>query len=151
MLIFTKVLDRINLGMIEEEEQGQEVDRSYWEKEKGTQSTVKMTDELLDIIRKFDNTLSLKYNRYYIGLARNNQPDNFVIFRPKKNKVNVEIRLEKSDEITNELDASGIELLEYITRNQRYKIGIKHADITKHEELLTKIFKKAYEKANPSD
>ncbi len=149
MLIFTKVIDRVNLGLVEDDEQGQEVDRSYWEKEKGTPSTVKMADNLLEIIKKFDNTLSLKYNKFYIGLARNGQPDNFVIFRPKKNKLNVEIRIEKSEEATNELEAAGIEVLEYSTRNQRYKIGIKHPDIQKHEELLTKYFKKAYEKANP--
>jgi hypothetical protein len=150
-LIFTKVMDRISLGLIEDEEQGQEVDRSYWEKGRGTPSTVKMADEMLEIIKKFDSTLALKYNKFYIGLARNNQPDNFVIFRPRKNKLNVEIKLEKSDEITNELETAGVELLEYNNRNQRYKIVIKHSDIKKYEELLAKYFKKAYDKANPGE
>lgn len=149
MLIFTRVIDRIDLGLIEEEEQAQEVDRSYWEKEKGTPSTVKMADEMLGIIKTFDSTLALKYNKFYIGLARNGQPDNFVIFRPKKNKLNVEIRMEQSEDITNELEAAGIEVLEYNKRNQRYKIGVKHAEIKKYEELLTKHFKRAYEKGNP--
>jgi hypothetical protein len=33
--------------------------------------TLGMTDELFDIIKKFDPALELKYNEFYIGLAKN--------------------------------------------------------------------------------
>ncbi|MGD1118063.1 MAG: hypothetical protein ABR886_01075 [Dehalococcoidales bacterium] len=148
-LVFTKVIDELKYGLEEEEGPVQDVDRAYWETIKGTPSTVKMADELLEIIKKLDSSLALKYTKFYIGLARNNQADNFVIFRPKKNRLNVEIKLEKSDEIQNELDESGIELLDYNNRSGRYKIRLIKSDINKYEALLTKYFKMAYEKTNP--
>jgi predicted transport protein len=150
-LVFTKVIDELKYGLEEEEGPVQDVDRAYWETIKGTPSTVKMADELLEIIKKLDSSLALKYTKFYIGLARNNQADNFVIFRPKKNRLNVEIKLEKSDEIQNELDESGIELLDYNNRSGRYKIRLIKSDINKYEALLTKYFKMAYEKTNPVD
>lgn len=150
MLVFTKVIDRVNLGLVEEDELGQDVDRSYWETQKGTPTTVKMVDELLEIIKTFDKTLTLKYNKFYIGLARNGQPDNFILFRPQKNKLTVEIRLEQSEEVQNQLEENGLDLLDYNIRSGRYRIRLSKPDVKKYEELLTKYFKNAYEKANPS-
>lgn len=147
-LIFTKVMDERSLGLVEEDEYAQEVDRSYWES-RGTPATVKMADELLEIIKNFDNSLELKYNKFYIGLGRKGIPNNFVIFRPRRNKLVVEIRLGKSDEIQNELEQSGIDLLDYNGRYGQYRVRLGKADIKKHEELLTKYFKEAYERSNP--
>lgn len=147
-LIFTKVMDELSLGMAEEDEEALEVDRSYWETKKGTPATVKMADELLEIIKNFDSLLKLKYNKFYIGLVQNNEPNNFVIFRPRKNRLNVEIRLEKSDEIQNELEESGIDLLDYNSRYGRYRVRLGKADIKKHEELLIKYFTEAFERSN---
>ena len=50
-LIFTKVMDERSLGLVEEDEQTQEADRSYWETKQGTPATVKMADELLEMIK----------------------------------------------------------------------------------------------------
>jgi len=144
-LVFTKVLDEYIIGTEEEDERIIEVDRSYWEK-RGTPTTVKMVDELLPILKTLDSTLELKYNKFYIGLARENKPDNFVIFRPKKSKMNIAIRLEKTDEFQNELEESGLDLLEYDSKIGRYRIRLDKNDIQKHKDLLTKYFKKAFER-----
>lgn len=67
-LVFTKVLDQMTLGLVEEDEEVQETtDRAYWI-ERGSQKTISMCDELLE------------YNKFYIGLAKNGQPCNFVAF-----------------------------------------------------------------------
>lgn len=147
-LIFTKVMDEFSLGMVAEDEEALEVDRSYWETKKGTATTVKMADELLEIIKNFDSSLEFKYNKFYIGLVQNNEPNNFIIFRPRKNRLNVEIRLEKSDEIQNAFEESGIDLLDYNSRYRRYRVRLGKADIKKYEELLTKYFKEAFERSN---
>lgn len=144
-LVFTKVLDEYTIGTEEEDERIIEVDRSYWEK-RGTPTTVKMVDELLPILKTLDSTLELKYNKFYIGLARENKPDNFVIFRPKKSKMNIAIRLEKTDGFQNELEESGLDLLEYDSKSGRYRIRLDKNDIQKHKDLLTKYFKKAFER-----
>ncbi len=87
-LLFTTVLDELRRGF--EEEHDREVpDRTYWEN-RGTKKTVGMADELLAILKTLDPKLELKYNKFYIGLARDGQPNNFVIFRPKKNALRIE-------------------------------------------------------------
>ena len=98
-LIFTTVLDQLRLGLVDEDEEVQEVtDRDYWENH-GSKKTVAMVDELLEMAKEYDPDLELKYNKFYIGLAKGGQPDNFVVFRPKKGFVRLEPRLKKSDEL----------------------------------------------------
>jgi hypothetical protein len=50
-------------------------------------------DEMLEIVKTFAPDLELKYNKFYIGLAKDGQPNNFVIFRARKNSFHAEIRL----------------------------------------------------------
>lgn len=107
-LIFTKVLDQVRLGMVEEDEAVQETtDRAYWEK-RASKATLEMTDELIAILRDFNPKLSPKYNKFYVGLADGSgQPSNFVIFRPKKDWVRIEPRLPKSGDVQTQLEEQG--------------------------------------------
>ena len=69
-IVFTTVLDELPLGLVDEDEEIQEVtDQAYWER-RGTKATVGMADEFLEIIKAFDSELELKYNKFYIGLAK---------------------------------------------------------------------------------
>ena len=82
-LLFTKVIDELSLGLLEEDEEVQETaDRAYWEN-RATPEMVALADKLLQIIKAFDPALNLKYNKYYIGLAKDDRPNNFAIFKPK--------------------------------------------------------------------
>src|ERR1051326_1984432 len=77
-LVFTKVLDEMPLGLVEEDEEVKETtDREYWLK-RASDSTVKMADEALEIIKSFKPSVSLKYNKFYIGLAEDGHVNNFV-------------------------------------------------------------------------
>ena len=42
------------------------------------------------------------------------------------------------------LDAAGLDVLEYDTRNQRYRIRLSKEDIQKHERLLKEVLGRAY-------
>src|SRR5262245_13115838 len=97
-LVCSKVLDEMRLGLVDEEEEVQAVtDRSYWEA-RASKQTLAMADEMLQGVRAYDPDLELKYNKFYIGLAKGGQPNNFVIFRPKKDWLRLEVRLDRSDE-----------------------------------------------------
>jgi hypothetical protein len=142
-LFFTTVLDQINLGFVDEDEEVQETtDRAYWEK-KATKQTVAMADEILELLREYDKALELKFNKFYVGIARDGRPDNFVIFRPKMNWITVEPKLKESDEIQNLLEAQGCDVMEYDKRWGRYRIRFKQGDVTKHQALLIKLLKDA--------
>ena len=85
VLSFTKVLDEISLGPDDDEEDviDQPADRAYWEK-KGSAKSLKVADDCLTILQKANPNLKLAYKRNYIGLAEQGRPNNFVLFRAKK-------------------------------------------------------------------
>jgi hypothetical protein len=143
-LMFTTVLDEMSLGMVEEDEEAKEItDRNYWEN-RGTKQTVALADTLLAIVKEFSPELELKYNKYYIGLAKNGQPNNFAIFRAKKSSLLLEIRLKQSPEIQEKLDNAKLDTLDYENKWGRYRIRLEKGDIVKHRELLKELMMQSY-------
>lgn len=134
-LSFTTVLNEMTLGKVEEDEVKEVADRNYWEK-RGTDKTVKLADELLEIVNEVAPGHELKYNKFYIGLAKDGQPDNFAIFRPRKTNLNMEIKLEQSVETDKLIEEAGIDLMDYDNKWGRYRIRISKQDIVKNKELL---------------
>lgn len=146
-LIFTTVLNETKLGLVDEDEEVQETtDRAFWEK-RASKATLELADEILVLVRKLDPSLSFKYNKFYIGLARDGQPRNFVIFRPKKDYLRIEVRLERSEEIQAQLDAAGVDVMEYDSRWSRYRIRLLKADLQKHAELLVSLLKRSFQQS----
>jgi predicted transport protein len=143
-LLFTTVLDQMKLGLVDEDEEVAEAaDRSYWE-QRGSKVTLEMTDKLHAIIRTLDPELSLKYNKFYIGLAKNDQPNNFAIFRPKKDWVRLEFRLERSDEMQAKLEQAGLDVMDYDDHWGRYRVRLTKGDIEKYQDLLKELLQKSY-------
>lgn len=143
-LICSKVLDEMRLGLVDEDEEVQAVtDRSYWEA-RASKRTLAMTDEMLEVVRALDPDLELKYNKFYIGLAKAGQPNNFVIFRPIKDWLRLEVRLERSDETQAQLDESGIDVMDYDSRWGRYRIRLAKGDTAKHKDFLAALMSKAF-------
>ena len=143
-LICTTVVDQMRLGLVDEDEEVQEItDRPYWEN-RGSKSTLVMADELLAIIKTIDPTLELKYNKFYIGLAKEGKPSNFVIFRPKKNFLRLEPRLDRSDQMQERLETEGLDVMDYEDRWGRYRIRLSKGDVKKHAEFLTKLLGEAH-------
>jgi predicted transport protein len=146
-VVFTKVLDEMRLGLVDEDEEVRAVaDRAYWE-DRAAKSTLAMTDELFANVKTLDPQLELKYNKFYIGLARNGEPSNFVIFKPKREWLRVELRLQKTDEMDARLDEAGLDVMDYDTRWGRYRIRITRNDFKKQEELLRQLLRQAYDNA----
>jgi hypothetical protein len=144
-LVFTTVLDEVNLGLNEEDEEVKAVtDRNYWETIRGTKQTVALVDDLLTLINAFDSSLSLKYNKYYIGLAKNGQTNNFVVFKPRKSGIIMEIRIEQSADIQDALNEAKLDTLDYDKKWRRYRIRLDKTDIQKNQEFITNLLKKSY-------
>jgi hypothetical protein len=47
---------------------------------------VVIADQLLGIVREFDPSLAMKYNKFYIGLAKDGRANKFVTFRPLRKR-----------------------------------------------------------------
>lgn len=143
-LTFNTVLDEMNLGLVEEDEEvSATADRHYWENTKGTSKTVKIVDEVLAIIADIIPGYELKYNKFYIGLAHNGSTDNFIIFRAKKSFMRMEIRLDHSEELEREMEEKGLDLMDYEKRGGRYRIKLSMNDIKTHREFIAELIRKA--------
>jgi len=147
-LLFTKVLDQLSLGFVDEDEEVTEVtDRNYWE-QRGTKQTVSMVDEILELIKTISQDFELKYNKYYIGLANKSQINNFVIFRPQKNDImRFELRIPKADEIEEKIEAAGLDILDYDTKWNRYRIKLNKSQMSKSKEIILELLNIAYKKS----
>ena len=146
-LVFTKVMDELSRGLVDEDEDAvaAPTDRAYWEK-RATQSTVALADQVLEILHDLDPTLNLKYNKFYIGLEKDGQPYNFVEFRPKKNHINFELKLPQSAELDAKIDDAGLDTLEYNKKWNRYRIRLTEDDIKTKSEILKELSRSAYER-----
>ncbi len=147
-LIFTKVLDEMPLGLIDEDEEIQEVtDRGYWLK-RATKSTVQMADKMLEIVNSFEQGYELKYNKFYIGIAKNGQPDNFVIFKPKKSYMRLELRYPQSDEFNSLIEQGDLDDMGYDARWNRYRIRLTKDEVAKKKEIITSLIELSHKNNN---
>jgi hypothetical protein len=145
-LVFTTVMDELTRGMVDEDEDAEAAptDRSYWEQARGSKDTVAMVDQALDIARDYDPALELKYNKFYIGLARGGIPFNFVTFRPKRAHMTLEVKLKQSEEIDAKIDGYGLDTLEYSKRWGLYRIRLGKGDIKRHADAIRDLMGLAY-------
>ena len=146
-LIFTKVMDELSRGLVDEDEAAESAptDRAYWEK-RATKTTVALADQMLGLIHDFDPTLKLKFNKFYIGLERDGEPYNFVTFRPKKNQLNFEIKLPQADDLDTKIDAAGLDTLEYNKHWGQYRLRLTKEDVKAKSDVLKELSKLAYER-----
>lgn len=146
-LVFTTVMDELTRGYIDEDEDARAApaDRPYWEK-RGTKATVQLADQLLALLKEFDPSLELKYNKFYIGLSKDGQPYNFLTFRPRKNQLNFELKLPQSVEIDSKIEDAGLETLEYNKQWGLYRMRLTKDDIKRNSQMLKQLAQMAYER-----
>lgn len=143
-LVFTTVLDQLALGLVDDDEEGQDItDRAYWDT-RGSAKTVAIADELLKIAQAHDSRLELKYNKFYIGTAKNGTPHNFVVFRPKKGFIRFEPKLRNTTETQERLEAAGLDVMDYDSRSGRFRIRLQPGEVDKHREILTEVIAESY-------
>lgn len=141
-LLFTKVLDTVKFGYMEDDvAAAAPADRAYWEN-KGAKKTVKMADDILEIIKAFPLSAELNYNKYYIGLIVDSRVNNFAMFRPQRNTLRLELRLPQSEET--EKIFTDVNLLPNYDKLGYYKLNIATKDISSKKEVLKHLLKKAY-------
>ncbi len=146
-LVFTTVVDELSRGLVDEDEDAKAAptDRSYWE-QRGSKATVSLADELLELAKPLDSSLELKYNKFYIGVSRDGQAFNFVTFIPKKNGINLEIKIPESDDVSSIIEDAGIDTLDYDNQWGNYRLRLTKADIGDKSEILRQLMQQAYER-----
>ena len=147
-LVFTKVLDEVQRGLVDEDEDAisAPTDRAYWEKDKGTDKTVALMDRMFALVKEGDPDCELKYNKFYVGLIKDGRAYNYVTFRPQKASVLFELKIPRSDEVDALLEEAGLETLEYGVRFGNYRIRVTDKDLKANEDLFRRLINDAKER-----
>jgi len=146
MLTFTTVLDELTLGLVDEDEEVQEVtNRNYWIT-KSNEESVKMADHLLQMIHEVsgEEKYELKYNKFYIGLSKDGRANNFTSFVPRKSAINIEVKLNYQDELQRKIEEAGLEDMGYDRKWKKYRLRLTKKDLTESKALLQELFVGAY-------
>ena len=143
-LEFTTILNEVNLGLVDEDEEVQElVDKDYWLK-RSSSDVMKLTEECLTIIKSVVPDAGLKYNKAYIGLTTNSYTNNFITMGPRKKYFVLSIRIGLNEEVKRLIEESGLDVREY-NRWGRYDIIIQKSDLKDNKELIETLIKMAWE------
>lgn len=145
-LVFTTVLNKRPIGLVEDDEQDNltPTDRSYWEAYT-SKSSMQLVDDVFETVKKVDPSLKLKYNKRYIGLEKSGSACNFVWFKPRQKHVNLQVKLPKSIETDELIKNNKLEVLEYKKRGN-YSISLFHEDLEMKAEALLTLAKQAYDR-----
>lgn len=139
-----KVLDlSTSMGWEEDSTAAVATDRAYWLK-KATPQTVGLADNVLSIVHELlgNQNLALNYNKHYIGLASGGVANNFISMKPRKHNLMLQIKLQRTDEIT-ELIEQSLELISYDTKWSLYQVRVTANDMVENQDLLRDLIGRA--------
>lgn len=97
----------------------------------------------LRLINQLGDSVSLKYNKHYVGLQRDGIADNVHTFRPRQKHHTCEFRIDRSDELDALIEASGLTPIQYNKRWRRYRLQLKPLDLETHQAYLLDLIRLA--------
>lgn len=95
-------------------------------------------------VREVEPTASLKYNKNYIGIARDGVVSNFVAFRPRKHHVIGEFKIPSLDALQARVEDAGIEVMAYHVRWGNFRLQLTEEDLEEHDDLLRELIRLAH-------
>jgi predicted transport protein len=145
-LVFTKVMDELRRGVVDEDEEAISVpsDRPNWVK-RASEETVTLAEDILQIAKTLDPKLALKYNKNYIGLTRDGRAYNFIELVPRKNNIIVNVSLPKTPEYDGKVGEADFEQLTYSLTWNQYRLRLAKSDVKEKPAALKEILKLAYD------
>lgn len=144
-LIFSTVLNELERGLDPEEEEANAApsNREYWEGI-GSKTSLALVEQLLQMARKREPSVELKYNRFYIGLSRNGRVMNFIRFRPKEDRLVLEVKLPRTPEIEKLIVDAGLEKLSYRQSAGLHWIRLGADDLQQRVAVLQDLIDRAH-------
>ena len=141
-LIATRVVDPVRLGT-EEEDVNETIDRPYWES-RSSAASLKVMDQVLDLIREISPKVEPKFNKNNIGLTIDGRVRNFALLRPRKDHVLTEFRIPENKETTTRLDKSGLAVEPY-SRFGYYRARVWQNDLDERHNIILDFIREAHD------
>jgi predicted transport protein len=107
-----------------------------------------MADQLLEVIQRFDPGFEFKHNKFYIGLGKNERPNNFASFRPQKSGLRLEVRLPRSGDIEQKLAECWIGLNGIQHEMGKVSNPLNERRHSQTLRLLAELLKNAYQRTS---
>ena len=143
-LVATKILGLMSLGT-DDEDEGETVDRGYWEAKSSTES-LHICDQIIEMIGDVESDIQAKYTKNYIGLAGSGGVKNFVLLRPRKSKYTVaEFKIPFDDNTDQEIDRSTLMKLSYVQRYNMFRVKVHDSDLTESKDTILELIRQAHE------
>ena len=142
LLVPTVIVEPLPLG-IEEEDEGEITDRAYWER-KASPKAMSVLDQLIEKIRHIEPTAMPKYNKHYIGLMLDGTVRNFVSFVPRSESCHAHFKIKQSNETSEWLDGTELDVLAYRHRYKEYRISIRQSDLSESDDALMRLITMAH-------
>jgi hypothetical protein len=140
-LHFVKILDTRRFGLDDGEGATEPATRDYWVERCGN-DVLAIVDTLFEWLHEYDPGVQLSYRQHFIGLIRDGNANNCVVFRPRQNAVNLELRIDESGEVDGLL-MNAVALLPY--RKGRYRMQVTAIDLDPHHEIIRAMLRRACE------
>ena len=141
-LIATRVVDLTTRGT-EEEDEGETVDRSYWERNVSKDS-LQIMDRMVELINTVQQGMNPKYNKHHIGLVTGGMVRNIVTFVPRKKYVLTHFRVPQEEELTARLDETGLNIVSYDTAYGYYRVRVRQSDVDEHAGEFVELIRRAH-------
>lgn len=145
-LVFTKVLDEMSRGLVDEDEDAAAAptDRNYWEG-RGSKDSLAILDALFQMAKTIYPNLEPSYNKFYVGVQKDGEPFNFFVVRPKKAFARLELKIQRSDEVDRIIADSGLDEMDYDERWGYYRLRISREDLAGKRSQIEQLMKLAFE------
>ena len=143
-LVATQVLGLMSLGTVEEDE-GETVDRGFWER-KASLESLQVCDDIVAMINTTKPNIQAKYNKHYIGLTGRQGVQNFVQMRPRKaGFVIVEFKIPFNEEMDSVIEESSLDKLPYEKQWRQFRVRIRKSDLDESGQVIKQLIESAHD------
>lgn len=113
VLDFTPVFHEVMAAVDDEDRAAEDLEftRDYWVKRSAEQQ-VRLVERMLGMLHTLNPQLALTWKKFYIGIAEDGRPRNFVTFSPKRDFVRVQARADDWQTWATLLEDAGLKVLE---------------------------------------
>ena len=127
-LVATRVLDVVQLGMLEEPARvTASQDRSVWA-QKLSPDMMELVDDLIDLTNEVATGCNPRFRKSYIGYGYGSQTQNFIWFNPQKQSVRTDFSLPEDDETDKMINDAGFDMT-YQTKQCVYRVQVRRDDL----------------------
>ena len=143
-IVATRILGIMSLGT-DDEDEGETVDRSYWEAKSSSES-LSICDQIVEMIADVESGIQAKYTKHYIGLVGIVGVKNFVTLRPRKSKYAVaEFKIPFDENTDQHIDQSNLMKLPYVPRHNQFRVRVHKSDLLESREIILQLIRRAHE------